>query len=131
MVVELEQQFRASVLVVDDDEAIRVLLVRVLQRAGFRVTPAIDGLGAIEMLSQNRYDAVVLDLMMPRGNGFDVIAYVKTHDPGHKCVIVLSAAADRVIEATDSEVVAAKLRKPFDLQELMSAIDHCVPGETT
>jgi CheY-like chemotaxis protein len=115
-----------TVLVVDDDDAIRLIVTRILARAGFVVTPAIDGQDAIEKLQQQRFDAIVLDLMMARVNGYEVIAYVREHLPGSRCVIVVSAAAERAIDVIDDAVVAAKMRKPFDLATLVGAVEKCV-----
>src|SRR5215210_663351 len=106
-------QKRGSVLVVDDDVAIRTLLTRILVRGGFAVTQAVDGQVAIEKLGGEHFDAVVLDLMMPRANGFEVIAYIKEHFPSRQCVIVVSAAAERLVNTVEDSVVRATLRKPF------------------
>jgi CheY-like chemotaxis protein len=117
---------RGSVLVVDDDVAIRILVTRVLVRGGFAVTEALDGQVAIEKLAREQFDAVVLDLMMPRATGFDVIAYIRDRLPRRQCVIVVSAAAESLLNTVDDTVVRAKLRKPFDIEALVAAVRSCV-----
>jgi CheY-like chemotaxis protein len=106
------QEKRGSVPVVDDDAAIRTLVTRVLVRAGFAVTEAVDGQVAIEKLATEHFDAVVLGLMMPHATGFDVIAYIRERLTSRQCVIVVSAAAERLVNTVHDTVVRAKLRKP-------------------
>ena len=118
-------EVQTCVLVVDDDDGIRALIARVLGRAGYLVAETNDGAAAIELLRQMSFHAVVLDLMMPHTNGFDVIAFIKEQLPGQRHVIVISAAADRMIDSVDETVVCAKLRKPFDLQALLAAVERC------
>jgi len=120
------QQPPRSVLVLDDDDAILLVVSRILTRAGYTDTRASDGREAIDKLRHKRFDAIVLDLMMPDVSGYEVIAHVKQHDPGRRSVIVVSAAAERAIDKAPETVVAAKLRKPFDLVALLSAVSKCV-----
>jgi two-component system response regulator PilR (NtrC family) len=115
-----------SVLVVDDDDAIRLIMTRILARAGFAVTQAADGREAIQKIQHHRFDAILLDLMMPNTDGYEVIAYVKQHHPGQRGVIVVSAAAVRAFDKIDMTVVAATLRKPFDLDALVAAVNACI-----
>ena len=117
-----------TALIVDDDSSVRRLLRTVLHRESFDVEEALNGREAIELVRRKHYDAIVLDLMMGPGNGFDVLEAVKAECPGKKCVIVLSAASATMIEAVPTEAVYAKLRKPFDLDELVHAVRECVRG---
>lgn len=114
------------VLVVDDDEAIRNLVVRVLRRERYETAEAIDGAEALEQLRERRFAAVVLDLMMPIMTGIEVIRYLETHDDaGAPCVIVVTAASERELEQVRSASVRAVLRKPFDLPALLAAVRDC------
>ncbi len=69
-----------QILAVDDEQNIRRLLEVNLQRAGYQVTTAWDGQDALEKLSRQRPDMVVLDVMMPRIDGFEVLRRLKA-DP--------------------------------------------------
>ena len=117
-----------TALVIDDDASVRGLLRTVLHRESFDVEEALNGREAILLVRRKRYDTIVLDLMMGPGNGFDVLEAVKAEWPGEKCVIVLSAASPAMIEAVPADAVHAKLRKPFDLDELIHAVRECVRG---
>jgi two-component system, response regulator, stage 0 sporulation protein F len=114
------------VLVAEDDDHIRILVTRMLRRAGYRTYEARDGQEAIDKLRDESISAVILDLMMPRVSGFDVIAFLRDHNPERKCVIVLSAAPLEMIEDLDSTIVYARFRKPFDMEAVIDAVRQCV-----
>jgi two-component system response regulator ResD len=117
----------ATVLVVDDDDAIRRLIRLVLVRLGLVVREARNGSEAIEALTEEEFDVVVLDLMMPVVSGFDVLDYMKTLDGRNSRVVVISAAAETRIQQLDSSVIQAIVRKPFDINQLAKTILACIP----
>ena len=117
------------VLVADDDESIRQLVCTIVQREHFEVDCVGDGREAIEKLKQNEYSVILLDLMMPRLDGFAVIDYLREHPPMHKpIVIVITAYADQKFKDVDPEIVAGVLRKPFEVADLGILIRLCVQG---
>lgn len=119
-----------SVLVVDDDDAIRTLISRVLLRAQYEVAQAGNGSEALAKLRQRRFQTVVLDLMMPVMSGFEVVEYLRTNDDaGAPCIVVVSAAGERDLQSIDSPLVRSVLRKPFDLPELLAAVEKCARNE--
>ncbi len=68
-------------LVVDDDEPIRTMLAEVVSRQGVEVDTACDGVEAIERIDRQHYDVILLDLMMPRVDGYGVLGHLKEHHP--------------------------------------------------
>jgi CheY-like chemotaxis protein len=115
-----------SVLVVDDDDAIRTLISRVLVRADYDVAQAGNGSEALAKLRARRFQTVVLDLMMPVMSGFEVVEYLRTNDDaGAPCIVVVSAAGERDLQSITSPLVRSVLRKPFDLPELLAAVEKC------
>src|SRR5205085_8014623 len=84
-----------TVLVVDDEAMNRLLLVRSLEQEGLRVDAAADGLEALDRLRSRPFDLVLLDIVMPLADGFEVLAVMKA-DPtlSHVPVIVISALDD-------------------------------------
>ena len=113
------------VLVVDDDVSIRVLLSRMLQRASYEVDVAKDGGEAIEKITSQSYDVIVLDLMMPRVDGVTVVKYLTEHHPDVlKNVIVLTAFGAKALTKV-CPPVARFLEKPFDVERLMREITEC------
>ena len=120
------------ILVVDDDDAIRALLSTVLRRRGQKVDTARNGVEALERLQACRYSLVLLDLMMPRMNGYDVMARL-AEEPSHARPIVIVLTAGSEPRALDPALVSALVRKPFDigllLDTLSGALATCPPQE--
>ena len=110
-----------KILVVDDEPHI-VRLVQVnLEKAGYQVLTAFDGLEALQKVSADKPDMIVLDVMMPRMNGFDVLKKLQS-DPMTQDipVIMLTAKAqDADIFKGWSSGVSSYLTKPFNPMELL------------
>lgn len=112
-----------SVLIVDDDDAIRIMVERVLRREHFQVDSARDGFEAIEKLASNDYSAILLDLMMPRVDGLGVLQFLKRHRPElSPAVIVMSADVPGAADAAREGQVSRVLAKPFDLNEMLELL---------
>ena len=112
-----------KILVVDDDEGIRVMVETVLRREQFEVDTARDGFEAIEKLAHNDYGAILLDLMMPRVDGLDVLRFLQEKRPDlEPAVIVMTADSPRAAEAARSRNASRFLTKPFDLGDLLAEI---------
>src|SRR5438874_13738199 len=107
------------ILIVDDDSSIRTLLSVVASRAGVSADVAVAGVEAMNKIEQGPYDLIVLDLSMPRMNGFDLIEQLRDRRP-RPAVIVLTALSRRDILDLDPEVVHCVVRKPFDLNTFMA-----------
>jgi CheY-like chemotaxis protein len=117
------------VLVADDDHAIRQLVCTIVKRERLDVDCAADGAEAIEKLRNHDYSVILLDLMMPRVDGFGVIDYLRDHPPAYKpIVLVISAYADQSFKAVDPTIVAGVLRKPFEVADLGNIVRLCVTG---
>jgi DNA-binding NtrC family response regulator len=120
--------FNKPVLIVDDDDAIRTLVERVLRREKFIVESARDGHEAIEKLSRNDYATVLLDLMMPRVDGLGVLRFLETERPQcAKKVIVMTANLHGAAEAARARAVRV-LSKPFDIRQLVAHVRECCLG---
>ena len=131
MTQQHEQEQRQRVLVADDDQSIRQLVSTIVKRERFTVDAASDGLEAIDCLKRHEYAVVLLDLMMPRMDGFGVIEWLKNNPPLIKpIVIVITAYADQRFKEVDAELVSGVLRKPFEVAELGDLVRACVNGFT-
>jgi DNA-binding response OmpR family regulator len=114
----------ATVLVVDDEPTIAEVVSRYLERAGYRTRIASDGVQAIEVAADLHPDLVVLDLMLPRIDGLEVMRRLREHERDRIAVILLTAKgeeSDRVIGlrlGADDYVV-----KPFSPAELVARVD--------
>jgi CheY-like chemotaxis protein len=107
------------VLVAEDDSAIRRLLATTLRRRRLEVVAVEDGAEALPLLQRERFDAMVLDLMMPRVNGWELVRWLGQHpDRRPGSVIVVSAADRDALHNLDPAVVNAIIFKPFDVMQL-------------
>ena len=114
---------KKRVLVVDDDDAIRTMVERVLAREHYDVESARDGYEAIEKLTRNDYATVLLDLMMPRVDGHGVLRYLEETRPAPKpFVIVMTANVQGASETASCAPVFRILPKPFDIRQLVSHV---------
>lgn len=112
------------VLVVDDDPSILRLAQFNLEADGFEVTLANDGQEGLDVFLAGRYDVLLLDLMMPRLDGFELLERVRATEAGASVpVFMLTARATPEDMARAKEFgVAGYLRKPFDPAELGTAL---------
>ncbi len=114
------------ILVVDDEEPIRILLKEELGRRDYQVTVAAEGEAALRLLTESHFDAVLLDLKMPGLDGMEVLRRVKAEGVGTE-VLILTGHAD-----VDSALEAMKLgafdylTKPFRLAEVDLALQKAV-----
>jgi Response regulator containing CheY-like receiver, AAA-type ATPase, and DNA-binding domains len=120
---------QTRVLVADDDQAIRKLVCTIIRREGLDVDCVADGADAIDMLREHDYAVLLIDLMMPRVDGFGVIEYLKSHPmPQKPVVLVITAYADQKFKEVDPAVVAGVVRKPFEVAGLGALVRLCVDG---
>src|SRR5947209_7446209 len=117
-----------KILVIDDDLAIRVLLQAVLKRMRFEVELAEDGAVGLEKVRHDgKYDLILLDLMMPRVNGYEFIDRIQAENPdGRPHIIVFTAAGKRGVEKIPADAVCNAILKPFDLEKFIDMIGDCL-----
>ncbi|WP_017658530.1 adenylate/guanylate cyclase domain-containing protein [Baaleninema simplex] len=118
----------ASVLVVDDNEANRDLLRRRLKRQGYRVTVAEDGFRALELMREQPFDLVLLDIMMPRMNGYQVLEQVKADSDLRDIPVLVISALDDLDSVVKCIELGAEdyLPKPFNPILLKARIGACL-----
>ncbi|WP_051322104.1 response regulator transcription factor [Alicyclobacillus contaminans] len=109
------------ILVVDDEERIRRLVRMYLERSGFLVEEAADGVQALEMALSNPYALIILDLMLPKMDGRDVCAQIRQQSDTP--IIMLTAAGDEVQRIHGFELGADDyVVKPFSPRELVMRV---------
>ncbi|MEM7098928.1 MAG: Hpt domain-containing protein [Pseudomonadota bacterium] len=117
------------VLVVDDSVTVRKVTSRLLERQGMDVLLAKDGIEAVAMLQERRPDVMLLDIEMPRMDGFEVARQVR-HDERLQAlpiVMISSRTGEKHKEHADQLGVDRFLGKPFQEHELLATIDELVP----
>ncbi|WP_455375352.1 response regulator [Kaarinaea lacus] len=117
-----------SVLVVDDNEMNRDMLVRRLQPLGYEVSVARDGSEAMDMLLQHPFDLVLLDIMMPIKDGFEVLQEMKAHSELNIIPVIMITALDDTSSAARCIQLGAEdyLTKPFDPILLKARVSSCL-----
>jgi DNA-binding NtrC family response regulator len=112
------------ILIADDEEALRVVMVTELEGEGYFVRQAADGQEAINILNQESFDLILLDIKMPNVDGFEVLRFVKKQSPQTK-VIVLTGFAD-LKNAIESKKLGAEdfVSKPYDLVDLLTTVER-------
>ena len=119
-----EQQKR--VLVVDDDPAIRQLLVWILRRHSLNVDEACDGAEALALIKEHQYAVIVLDLVMPVLDGFGVLEALRGPEMPLQPVVLVISGADRTqTDGLDPQRIHGIVRKPFDPEELAGLVVTC------
>ena len=109
------------ILIVDDEAAIAMLVRRILTEAGYRCQAVTDSRAAADLLEKNHYDLVLLDVMMPHLDGYDLLAYLRP--TGTPCIFITAkdAVAERVRglnSGADDYIV-----KPFAPTELVARVE--------
>ena len=115
-----------NVLVVDDDDSTRNMLLVVLRQAGFAADAAASVDEALLRLETTNYSAVVLDVMMPGVSGVEVLRQLASTGRQTKCVVLMSAGAESLLNGAPPALVHTKLRKPFDIKDVVEAVHGCI-----
>ena len=113
---------RNSVLIVDDEAAIRGMLQRFFQSAGFFVDSGKDGVEGLRLFKQADWDVVIVDRGMPEMNGEDMAREIKTTHP-HVPLILITGLPHAV---TRPELYFAVLAKPFHPMELVDIVSQAI-----
>ncbi len=111
-----------KILVIDDEEIVRMSCERALQVEGFQTGVASSGSEGLEMLEKDPYDLVLLDVKMPDMDGIEVLGKIKSSWPHIKVIMISGySTVDTAVEALRSGAVNF-IQKPFDPDTLFSAI---------
>jgi len=113
-------------LIIDDDGPIRTMLSTIVRHQGFNVDTASGGKEAIESLDRDGYNVVLLDLMMPRVDGYAVLAHMRAHQPELlPRTILATAVPERDVERNLQDPIYMVHHKPFDMRQLIADVRHC------
>lgn len=114
----------AKILIADDEPNILLSLEFLMQREGFQVLVARDGQQALDAILQQRPDLVLLDVMMPKKSGFDVLQAVREHDELAGLRILMLTAKGRDTDMAKGLALGADdyMTKPFSTRELVDKV---------
>jgi DNA-binding response OmpR family regulator len=113
-----------TILVADDEEDLRELVAYRLTRSGYEVVAAVDGQEALELAREQRPDLMVLDVMMPRLDGYELTRRVRAEDSLRSVPVILLTARSQESDVSRGFEVGADdyLRKPFSPDELVARV---------
>jgi DNA-binding response OmpR family regulator len=126
---------QARILLVDDEQAVQKLLTYPLRKEGYEVVEAKDGQEALDRFSEERFDLVVLDIMLPKLDGIEVCRRLRTRS--QVPIIMLTAKGDEVDKVAGLEMGADDyITKPFSVREFRSRVKAALrrgnmTGQTT
>jgi DNA-binding response OmpR family regulator len=112
---------QARILLVDDEQAVQTLLTYPLRKEGYDVVGAVDGLEALDRFAEQRFDLVVLDIMLPKLDGIEVCRRMRTRS--QVPIIMLTAKGDEIDKVVGLEIGADDyITKPFSVREFRSRV---------
>jgi two-component system response regulator MprA len=117
----------ATILIVDDEDSIRSSLRRFLHVKQHDVVEAGDGIEALDVLASKRVDLAVVDLVMPRMNGLDLIRRMNSEYSEIPILVISAYSGASELDTLNANLVCV-LRKPFELQQLADALDSALEG---
>jgi CheY-like chemotaxis protein len=112
------------VLIVEDEDALREAVAKMLRKTGFEVIEAADGSSAIDLLRANRgkIDAILLDMTIPGASSQDVVAEAATSAPDTRVILTSAYNKEMFAGATTAPQIRCFIRKPFQFEDLVKAI---------
>lgn len=120
-----------KVLIVDDLQSELDLIDRYLTKAGYAVIKAYNGQEALEKTTENKFDAIVTDWMMPSMGGLDICRQLKKNPETANIPVVVCTVKNREVDRlwAKKQGVKAYLTKPFSEQELINALKEAISNE--
>lgn len=120
---------RRKALIVEDDAPTRTLLIDLVRNAGFEIDQASDGELAVGLLTRNSYDVVVLDLILPKISGTDIMEYLHCTKPHMLTKVVVVTGLDVAEIRKLFPDVCDALGKPVVPSRLLRAVQACTREE--
>jgi signal transduction histidine kinase/CheY-like chemotaxis protein len=119
-----------TILLVDDEEQVRALGVKFIERLGYRVVEAVDGFDAIEKFKQNQSDirCVLMDLTMPQCDGYEALLGLRKLDPAVKVILCSGYIKEDVLTRYSDLKTDGFLHKPYGSDELARQVEATLKG---
>lgn len=120
---------RPRVLVADDDSAIRHGISKMLEKAGYEVSEAADGIAALNAIQEKQFDLVFLDIWMPQLSGLEVLARIRTGANRPKVIVTTSDGTSETLLRAVKEQAYDYLSKPFPPREAVEAAERALSAD--
>jgi DNA-binding response OmpR family regulator len=119
------------ILIIDDEPQIRSMLRLMLERDGYEVVEAPDGIEGIRVYRQNPADLIITDLIMPNKDGIGMIIDLKKEFPGVKIIAMSGGGLNKpegYLKGAQKLGAACTLTKPIDREEMLRAVKNTLRG---
>lgn len=113
-----------ELLIVEDDSNLLSTLAEQLAEKGYGVSSATDGEKALSIMLEKKFALVILDLKLPRVDGFEVLKYIKGNFPDTKVIVLTSYADLRKAEKCKHLGASDVIAKPYELADLFDSIEY-------
>jgi twitching motility two-component system response regulator PilG len=119
-----EDAFKKKILVVDDSPTTRKVVVLTLLQKGYKIFEAQDGLEALSKIDSERPDLILLDVVLPKMDGYKILSIVKDNKELKQIPVIMLTSKDGLINKVKGKLAgsAAYLTKPFDPKELIETV---------
>ena len=125
--MQLSQRSHASkkILLIDDEEAVRMTIGEILRRAGYEVHSAVDGRSGLDLFRQHTFDLLITDLLMPETDGLETIIALRGHRTSLKIMVISGCAqtlGGEYLKIAQHLGADSVLPKPFARAELLAEV---------
>ncbi|WP_346726952.1 response regulator [Bacillus suaedae] len=120
-----------KILVVDDQYGIRVLLCEILQKDGYQMHDAANGVQALKIVEKEQPDLVLLDMKIPGMDGLEILKHIKEDHPQINVIMMTAYGELNLINEAMSLGAITHFAKPFDIDDIRAVIKESIDGSKT
>jgi twitching motility two-component system response regulator PilG len=124
--IQLHDEIRKKILVVEDSSTIRKVISITLSQKGYEIIEAGDGLEALSRLNETKPDLILLDIILPKMDGYQILSIIKENPEFKYIPVIMLTSKDGIINKVKGKVAgsSAYLTKPFDPTQLVETIER-------
>jgi len=117
-----------KILIVDDQNGIRILLMELFGNEGYQMYQAANGKAALEVVEQDTPDLVLLDMKIPGMDGLEILKHIKSTHPQIKVIMMTAYGELDIIKQAKDLGAISHFTKPFDIDEMRNVVDQNLRG---
>lgn len=122
------EQTQKKILIVDDQNGIRILLMELFGNEGYQMYQAANGKAALEVVEKDNPDLVLLDMKIPGMDGLEILKHIKSTHPHIKVIMMTAYGELDIIKQAKDLGAISHFTKPFDIDEMRNVVDQNLKG---
>ncbi|MFD1992718.1 response regulator [Paenibacillus nicotianae] len=122
------EQVQKKILIVDDQNGIRILLMELFGNEGYQMYQAANGKAALEVVEKDNPDLVLLDMKIPGMDGLEILKHIKSTHPHIKVIMMTAYGELDIIKQAKDLGAISHFTKPFDIDEMRNVVDQNLKG---